>query len=63
MRESIQLYLDAHTMGANDCRANRPALRDLPRLEQLAYDAGYRRAFRLACQRLDVADIIPHHFN
>ncbi len=54
---------DAFTQGAQDCRAH-----NLNRSfafegdERLSYQLGWERAFALACHRLDVAEILPHHF-
>ncbi len=54
---------DAFTQGAQDCRAH-----NLNRSfaftgdERLSYEAGWRRALALACQRIDVAAILPQHF-
>ena len=58
----MPIYFDAYTMGANDCRARRARCEGLPYLDQQSYDAVWRNAFRLACQRLDVAELFPDHF-
>lgn len=63
MQQPITLHTDAHTMGAIDLRSGRAPCHGLPRYEQESYDAGYRRALRLACQRPDAADILPDHFH
>lgn len=55
---------DAFTQGTVDCRAN-----NLNRAfafegnERLSYELGWERSFALAIQRLDVADVLPHHFH
>lgn len=55
---------DAFTEGARDCRAN-----NLNRAfafegdERASYEHGWRRALALACQRIDVAAILPQHFS
>jgi hypothetical protein len=55
---------DAFTQGAQDCRANgmdRSFAFDGH--DRDSYRAGWERAFWLACQRPDVAEIMPQHFN
>jgi len=54
---------DPLTQGAQDCRAN-----NMDRAfafeghDRASYRMGWDRAFALACQRTDVAEIMPHHF-
>lgn len=55
---------DPFTQGAQDFRAdNMNRAYAFDGAERASYEAGWRHAFRLACQRPDVAEIIPHHFN
>lgn len=55
---------DAYTQGAQDARANgMDRSFAFPEHEAASYRAGWQHAIRLACQRPDVADIIPHLFN
>lgn len=55
---------DAFTQGAQDCRANgQNRAYAFDGADADSYRAGWRAAFRKACQRPDVADILPHHFN
>ena len=56
---------DAYTQGAQDCRANGMdrAFAFDDEHDRASYRAGWSHAFRLACQRPDVADVLPHHFN
>jgi hypothetical protein len=56
---------DAMAQGAQDCRAN-----NLNRSfafddegERASYLLGWERAFALACQRPDVAELLPQHFS
>lgn len=55
---------DALTQGAQDCRANNlnRAFAFEDEHERASYIMGWERAFALACQRPDFADIMPHHF-
>jgi hypothetical protein len=54
---------DPFTQGAQDCRAN-----NLNRAfafegnERLSYEMGWDRAFGLALQRLNAAELLPAHF-
>lgn len=58
------MTIDPLTQGAQDCRANNlnRAFAFEDEHERASYELGWQRAFDLACQRLDVAEIFPQHF-
>lgn len=56
---------DAYNQGAQDGRIDgmdRSMMFDNEH-DRASYRAGRRHAVRLACQRLDVATVLPHHFS
>lgn len=60
----MQSHDDPYTQGAQDARyQNLNRAFAFESNERLSYEAGWRRALKLACQRLDAAEILPHHFS
>jgi hypothetical protein len=54
---------DPFTQGAQDCRANnQDRSYAFSGHEQASYRHGWARAFQIACQRPDVAELFPQHF-